>query len=171
MRSNYYFRPIPIPLLKLSSSSWYPPVPGLLHPLFPHGGRQGHMEALVRGSGASNNGDPVTVVVVVVSVIIFVVPVTKVNISRRLREEEGYPHVDHRPGILVVVVLSPRPPSAAMMIVFPIASPPPPSGRMNRKRKRKRKGMRRARQGRHRPPRSPAGASERLPAVRGGIRR
>ena len=49
------------------------------------------------------------VVVVVVYVIIVVVTVPKFNIGCRLRETEGYLHVNHQPGIFVVFILSPLP--------------------------------------------------------------
>ena len=75
-------------------------------------------------------------VVVVLSVFIVVVPVPEVDIGRRLQEEEGYPHVDRQPRILVVVVFSPGPPSTAMIIFFPVVPPFPPSWRRKRKSKR-----------------------------------
>ena len=95
--------------------------------------------------------------------VIVVVSIPKFYTCRRLQEAEGYPHVDHWPGILVVVVFYPRPPTAAMTIFFPVAPSNPPSGR------RKRNRIRRDRQGHHWPPQSPVRASERLPAVLGGI--
>ena len=119
----------------------------------PHGG-VGH------GSVTSNTGDLVDVLVVVVYAVFFFIPVPEVDNGLCLWEAEGYPHVDHQPGILVVVIFSPRPPPASMLIVLPDAPSPPPLGRRKR----------RARQGRHRPPHSPVRASERLPAVRGGVR-
>ena len=126
------------------------------------------------GSSTSENVDPFAVVVVVVSfVIVFVpVPVPEVDTRRCLWEAEGYPHVDHRPEILVVVIFYPRPPSALMMIFFPVALPPMLLGErnINKKMKRKEKRKRRARQGRHFPPQIPVRDSEHLPAVKGGIR-
>ena len=73
------------------------------------------------GSGASDSRNLVSVVVVVVVfIVIVVVLVHEFDIGCRLREKDGYSHVNHQHGIFVVVVLYPFPPSAEMIIVFPI---------------------------------------------------
>ena len=69
--------------------------------------------------------------------VIVVVPVSKFDIGRCLREAEGYPYVDQQPIIPVVVILSPRPPSAEIIILFPVSPSPPLSGRIKRKIRRK----------------------------------